>query len=244
MPAAPPRRDDAGRLLAAPPGSGTAVIAVAAVVFDLNGTLTDPAALGAPWEAPELGPEVLSGAIQSAMAETLFGAYHEFREHLESALRAEVARRRLDERRIDEALARARRLPPFPDVRPALERLRASALRLAVLTNSGAAAGRQTLEAAGLDGYFEAILGVDAVRMFKPHPDTYGHALHALGSPEPATVLMVAVHAWDLAGAKHAGLQTALVRRGGEPVPAVFPEPDLVVDSMAGLAGQLAPSAG
>jgi 2-haloacid dehalogenase len=219
------------------------VIAVSAVVFDLNGTLTDLAALGAPWEAPELGPEVLDGAIRSAMAETLFGAYHEFREHLESALRVEVARRRLDERRIDEALAQAQRLPPFPDVRPALDRLRAAGLRLAVLTNSGAAAGRRTLEAAGLEDYFEAILGVDAVRMFKPHPDTYGHALAALGGLDPATALMVAVHPWDLAGAKHAGLQTALVRRGGEPVPAVFPQPDLVVDTMAGLAGKLAPSA-
>ena len=57
------------------------------LVFDLNGTLTDPRALGKPWHVPELGPAVLDGAIQSAMAETLFGAYHEFREHLESALR-------------------------------------------------------------------------------------------------------------------------------------------------------------
>lgn len=212
-----------------------------AILFDLNGTLTDPGALGAPWQAPDLGEAVLAGALQSAMAETLFGAYHEFSEHVEGALRLEATRRQLDEARISEALDQAQRLPPFGDVQPALERLAASGTRLAVLTNSGATSGRRTLEAAGLDGYFETILGVDAVRSFKPHPDTYKHALQALGNPAPETVLMVAAHAWDLAGAKHAGLRTALVRRRGTAVSRVFPRPDLTVNSLLELAGQIAP---
>lgn len=216
--------------------------APSAIVFDLNGTLTDPAALGAPWQMPGLGEIVLAGAVQSAMAETLFGAYHAFSEHIDAALRLAVDRRALDEAGIDEALARAERLPPFGDVEPALERLATAVSRLVVLTNSGAASGRRTLEAARLDGYFEAVLGVDAVKSFKPHPDAYRHALEALGDPDPEAVLMVAAHGWDLAGAKHAGLRTALVRRRGESVPAVFPRPDLTVSSLVELAGQLAPT--
>jgi 2-haloacid dehalogenase len=211
------------------------------IVFDLNGTLTNPEALGAPWAAPELGVAVLAGAVQSAMAETLFGAYHEFSEHITSALRVEVRRLGLDEAHTERALALARRLPPFDDVPPALERLGASGARLAVLTNSGAAAGRATLEAAGLDGYFEAILGVDAIRSFKPHPHVYSYALHALGDLEAGTVLMVAAHPWDLAGAKHVGLRTALVRRPREAVPEVFPPADLAADDLGDLAEQLAP---
>lgn len=214
------------------------------LVFDLNGTLTDPAALGAPWQLPDLGDAVLTGAIGTAMAETLFGAHHEFSQHVESALRLEAGRRRLDPTRIEAALRHAQRLPPFDDVTPALERLRASGTaRLAVLTNSGAASGRRTLETAGLDGYFDAILGVDAVRVFKPHPDTYAHALAELGHVEPGTVFMVAAHPWDLAGAKHAGMRTVLVRRRGEPLPAVFPRPDLIVSDLAELAERLEPEA-
>ncbi len=210
------------------------------IVFDLNGTLTNPDALGAPWRAPELGAAVLAGAIQSAMAETLIGAYHEFSQHIEGALRLEVRRRRLDESRTEEALVQAGRLPPFGDVRPALERLKASGLRLAVLTNSGAESGRRTLEAAGLDAYFEAILGVDAVRSFKPHPDVYSYALQTLGKLDPEDVLMVAAHGFDLAGAKHVGLRTALVRREAEALPDVFPQADLAVDNLGELAEQLA----
>lgn len=209
------------------------------LVFDLNGTLTDPRALGTPWEVPELGPAVLARAQQSAMAETLFGAFHEFREHIESALREEVRRRDLDTRRVDEALAEAQHLPPFPDVLPGLERLAAAGHRLAVLTNSGAASGRRTLEAAGIDGYFEEVLGVDAVRSFKPHPAVYAYALRQLGAEAPESLMLVAAHAWDVAGARDAGLRGALVSRDGEVAPAVFPEPDLVVADLQDLAQRL-----
>src|SRR5205814_8447327 len=87
-----------------------------------------------------------------------------------------------DAGRVEAALARAKRLDPFPDASPALERLRDGGHRLAVLTNSGAASGRATLEACGLAGYFEASLGVDAVQRFKPHLATYTHALTALSA--------------------------------------------------------------
>ena len=206
------------------------------LIFDLNGTLTDPSALGRPWRAPDLGGAVLTAAIQSAMAETLFGAYHEFNQHLEGALRAQVERRRLDESRIDDALELVRALPPFPEVQTALDRLTDAGHRLAVLTNSGAESGRRTLAAAGIDGYFEQILGVDAVRCFKPHPEVYAYALRELGGGPPERVTLVAAHAWDLAGAKHAGFLGALVRRGGAGVPAVFPRPDFVVGDLLELA--------
>lgn len=212
---------------------------VPTLLFDLNGTLTDPAALGAPWGLPELGEEVLAAAIQSAMAETLFGAYHEFSAHVESALRLVASRRGLDPAHLDEALEQAKQLPPFTEVPPALERLAAGKARLAVLTNSGADAGRRTLAAAGLDGHFEAILGVDAVRLFKPHPDAYAHALAELGAPDPETVTMVAAHGWDVSGAKHAGMRTAFVDRVAEDVPAVFPRPDLIVSDLGELAERL-----
>lgn len=213
--------------------------AVSALLFDLNGTLTDPAGLGSPWDAPELGTEILATAIESAMAETLFGAYHEFKRHIESALLTTVRRHELEEEPIEQSLERAQELEPFPDVRPGLERLADAGHRLAVLTNSGAASGRHTLEAAGLDGHFELILGVDAVRVFKPHPDTYAHALEQLGNPPPESVMLVAAHAWDIAGAKHAGLRGAFVRRSAEAVPAVFPKPDLDVADLHQLAAEV-----
>lgn len=103
--------------------------------------------------------------------------------------------------------------------------------KLAVVTNSGAQAGRRTLDAAGLAECFDRILGVDTVEAFKPHPDVYAHATREIGSE----ITYVASHAWDLAGAARAGFQTALVTRG-QPRQQLFAEPSLVAADMAELA--------
>lgn len=196
------------------------------VIFDLNGTLTDPAPIGTPWNDRDLGADVLSLAVQSAMIDTLVGDYREFPEHLRSALSVLVSRRGLTPRPIDEALERASRLPVRPEAAPALEYLAGAGLRLAVLTNSGAAGGRETLEAAGLADRFEQILGVDAVRRFKPHPDVYQHALSSLEVDAP-DALLVAAHAWDVWGAKRAGLRAAWIDADERAFPAVAPQPDV-----------------
>ncbi len=88
------------------------------VLFDLNGTLTDPAAIGAPWGERDLGSRVLDGAIRGGMTDALLGAWRPFSEHVAGALAVEVARRGLDEDRCAEALRAASALPA-PDLRVA-----------------------------------------------------------------------------------------------------------------------------
>jgi 2-haloacid dehalogenase len=195
------------------------------IVFDLNGTLTDPGAIGRPWRERDLGPRVLVAAVQSAMVETILGGSRAFAAHIEAALRDEVGRRGLDPARIDEALEAASALPAYSDTAPGLEALQAAGQRLAVLTNSGADAGRRTLEANGLAHRFERILGVDAVGSFKPHPAVYRYALEELGC-DPRDVTFVSAHAWDLAGAANAGMRTAFVIRD-EPWASAYSRPDI-----------------
>jgi 2-haloacid dehalogenase len=99
------------------------------------------------------------------------------------------------------------------------------------LTNSGAAAGVDTLRAAGIVEHFDRVLGVDAVKTFKPHPRVYEYALRELNADVSRTAL-VATHPWDLAGAARAGITTAWVTHGGRIWPAVFPPPDARGDSL------------
>jgi 2-haloacid dehalogenase len=195
------------------------------IVFDLNGTLTDPGAIGRPWGERDLGSRVLVAAVQSAMVETILGGSRAFAAHIEAAVRDEVGRRGLDPARIDEALEAASALPAYSDTGPGLEALQAAGQRLAVLTNSGADAGRRTLEANGLAHRFERILGVDAVGSFKPHPAVYRYALEELGC-DPRDVTFVSAHAWDLAGAASAGMRTAFVIRD-EPWASAYSRPDI-----------------
>jgi 2-haloacid dehalogenase len=207
------------------------------ILFDLNGTLTDPSAIGEPWRSSTLGADVLALAVQTAMVDTILNRFSPFAEHIDSALHALVAERGLDPARIAEAMERAAALPPFPDTAAGLDALGSAGHRLTVLTNSGQEAGRRTLQAAGLRARFEGVLGVDGAQKFKPHPDTYAYALRELGC-EAAEVTFVTAHAWDMAGAAHAGMRTALVRRG-EPLPPVLPAPDLQAPDLRRLAERL-----
>jgi 2-haloacid dehalogenase len=207
------------------------------LLFDLNGTLTDPGEIGAVWGVREMGGEVLAAAVQSAMVDALLGKTRAFSEHIEAALRDEAGRRGLDPARIEQALEVATALPPYPDTPAGLDALAGAGHGLAVLTNSGAEAGRRTLEADGLAGRFDQILGVDAVGSFKPHQATYAYALAQL-ERDPCEVTFVSAHAWDLAGAKHAGMRTAFVARGSRAASA-YPAPDIEAPDLPGLATAL-----
>lgn len=207
------------------------------IVFDLNGTLTDPAAIGGVWRAPDLGVAVLAAAVQSAMVETILGSSRAFSEHIEAALRDEVDRRGLDPTRIETALEATRALPAYPDTGPGLEALAGAGHRLVVLTNSGAEASRSTLEANGLAARFDRILGVDAVGKFKPHPAVYRYALEELGC-DAREVTFVSAHGWDLAGAADAGMRTAFVMRD-ERRESVYPRPDIEAADLMAVAAAL-----
>ncbi len=208
------------------------------ILFDVNGTLTDPGGLGDPWGRPELGLRMLRSAIQTAMVDALVGAYHPFREHIRAAIEVEAHRAGLDLSLLDDAAERATHLDPFPDASAALDLLRDNGHTLATLTNSGAEGGRRTLQAAGLADRFHRFLGVDAVRTFKPHPSTYAHAVHELGV-RAQEIVLVAAHGFDVSGAKTAGLRTAWISRGEDVLSAMTPEPDVRADDLLGAARAL-----
>jgi 2-haloalkanoic acid dehalogenase, type II len=133
-----------------------------------------------------------------------------------------------DEREVLEGM---RSLPAHPEVRGALEILRAAGFRLAALTNSTRVAVEEQLKGSGLVDHFERVLSVDAVQRYKPAPETYAYACAELGT-QPAETVMIASHPWDIKGAIHAGFQGAFVRRPGTSwfgtgATPKFTEPDL-----------------
>jgi 2-haloacid dehalogenase len=211
-----------------------------AVLLDVNGTLTDPALIGAPWGRAELGEAVLQRAVSTAMVDALLGhGDRPFSDHIRASIRVLVDNGRLDPAGVDAAIRAAASLPPRPDAAAALEALHAAGIRAVALTNSGAQAGESTLRAAGLIDHVERVLGVDVVGTFKPDPRVYAHALSELGSPPPQAVVLLATHPWDLAGGAHAGMRTAWVTHGARAWPDVFPLPTVTGATLTEVARQL-----
>ena len=101
------------------------------------------------------------------------------------------------------------RLDPWPDVREGLEALRARHVTAAL--SNGHIALLVDLARHG-DLRFDCLLSAELARAYKPAPEVYRTAASLLGI-EPAELMMVAAHPWDLEGARGAGLQTASVSR-------------------------------
>ena len=68
------------------------------------------------------------------------------------------------------------------------------------------------LARAGLLPLVSRVMGVDEIRRYKPTRAIYEHAATSLGLP-PGRLAMIAVHAWDLEGARRAGLATGWASR-------------------------------
>jgi 2-haloacid dehalogenase len=213
-------------------------------VFDVNETLLDLAALDGEFERVfgDRGVRVtwFGQLLQSAMVATITGRYSDFGAVGRAALEMTATRLGLElsEEDREAVVGGMTRLPAHPEVAGALGRLGDAGLRLAALTNSTERVARAQLEHAGLIGAFEAVLSADAVRRLKPAPEPYRMAADRLGV-EPAQVLLVAAHAWDVAGALGAGCRAAFVARPGKVLDPLAERPELVVNDLDELADRL-----
>jgi len=125
------------------------------------------------------------------------------------------------------------RLDPWPDAVPGLTRLKRR-FTLATLSNGNIALMVDMAKRAGLP--WDAILGAEVARAYKPTPEAYLRSAEALGL-RPEQCLMVAAHPADLASAARCGLRTAYVPRPlefGPGRPGSQPEPGQPFDVVAG----------
>jgi 2-haloacid dehalogenase len=129
-------------------------------------------------------------------------------------------------------------LPPHPDVYNALERLFDAEFVMVALTNGSTAAANAQIENAGLHPFIRRVISVEEVGVFKPDPAPYRHAAEVMGV-SIESMMLVAAHDWDCAGATAAGASCAFIRRPGVVWSLPSEPPDLVVDDIAGLADAL-----
>ena len=226
------------------------VMAVQALVFDVFGTLVDwrtgiadafrssavagdPAALADAWRA----------RYRPILAEVSDGVrpWGDFDELHLATLDDLLAERGVElsgeeRRRLVDAW---HRLDPWPDVRTGLEELRADFVT-ATLSN-GHLALLVDLARHG-DLRFDCLLSAELARAYKPAPEVYRSAASLLGV-QPGELMLVAAHAWDLEGARDAGLRTAFLDRpleyGPDSPSREFPDADVSALDLHDLARRL-----
>jgi 2-haloacid dehalogenase len=129
-------------------------------------------------------------------------------------------------------------MPPYPDVTVALGKLRAAGFRLFTLTNNLIEVQARQMEHGGIARFFDRLFSVHDVRRHKPAPEVYRYVERELDA-QPSQLCLVACHTWDTLGAAAAGWEAALVKRIGNDILQVGPQPRIVGSDLIDVADQL-----
>ncbi len=214
------------------------------LVLDVNETLSDLEPMRERFVAAGLPAHSLdtwfASTLRDGFALSTAGAYAEFRTVGADVLAAQLSAAGVEpsEETVGGVLSGMTQLSLHPDVEPGLRRLHEAGLRIVTLTNGSVAMSERMFTEGGIMPLLEHRLDVGAPQRWKPHPAAYQHAADACGVPLDRMAL-VAVHPWDIDGARRAGLQGYYLDRRGTPYPKAFLEPDLVAPDLLGLADVL-----
>jgi 2-haloacid dehalogenase len=129
-------------------------------------------------------------------------------------------------------------LETFPEVRPVLDRIKRSGMRMAVLSNGSPKMLEAVVSSAGIGDYFDAVLSVEEVGVFKPHSSVYQLAVDRLAVPARAIVFQSS-NAWDAYAASAFGMQVVWCNRYGQRRERLPGEPDREISTLAELPGLL-----
>ncbi|KAJ6160392.1 2-deoxyglucose-6-phosphate phosphatase [Penicillium chermesinum] len=149
-------------------------MAVKAVVFDLLTALLDSWTL---WNAAANNDPEHGRRWRARYLELTFGcgAYKPY----EELVRISAADVGLPEEAPAALIADWDQLQPWPEVKAVLSELRDKGYKLGVVSNCSIGLGRRALARCETD--FDAFVTAEEVGFYKPHPNTYGAILAALG---------------------------------------------------------------
>jgi 2-haloacid dehalogenase len=122
----------------------------------------------------------------------------------------------------------------YPEVPGTLNRLKSAGIKLAILSNGSPAMLASAAANAGIVDLFDAILSVEEVKVYKPHPAVYGLACERLNLSADR-ICYLSSNGWDAYSAKAFGFRVLWCNRFGQS-PEQLPEtPDAQIATLAEL---------
>jgi 2-haloacid dehalogenase len=197
----------------------TPLTGIQACVFDAYGTLFDYASaaarckstLGNDW--PAFSELWRRKQLEYTWLRSLMGRYADFwhvtGESLDFAM---TAFRRTGANLRALLMQQYLSLDCYPGVEALLVRLKAAELKLAILSNGTPSMLAAAVNTAAIGRLLDAVLSVDTVGIYKPHPTVYQLAVDRLGVA-PSQICFVSSNGWDAAGAAAFGFRVAWINR-------------------------------
>ena len=192
-------------------------------VFDAYGTLFDVHAAIARHRA-EAGPDAdrmseiwRSKQLEYSWTLTLAGRYRDFWTLTQRALDFALARVPSVPKALRPKLLEAYfSLDAYPDARAILRTLKSRGHKTGILSNGSPDMLNGAVDGAAIGGDLDAVLSVDALKMFKPRPEVYALVTAHFGC-RPGEVTFVSSNRWDVMAGTSVGFRTCWINRAGMP---------------------------
>jgi 2-haloacid dehalogenase len=214
---------------------------IEACVFDAYGTLFDvnsasrtaQDSLGQKWQP--LAELWRAKQLQYTWLRGLAGRHADFWQVTGDALDFALATLQIEDPRLRARLMNLyMALSAYPEVPGTLKRLKADGMKLAILSNGTPAMLAAAAASAGIADLFDAMLSVEEVKVYKPHPSVYGLVCERL-NVVAAHVCFLSSNGWDAYSAKAFGFRVLWCNRFGQASERIPETPDAQIATLAEL---------
>ncbi len=220
---------------------------IGACVFDAYGTLFD---VGSPVQklATEIGDKASGLAVlwrqkqlEYTWLRSLMGVHADFWHVTGDALDFSLEALKIEDVGLrDELMTLYLKLDAYPEVAEALQAVRAKGKRTAILSNGSPSMLDSAVRAAGVEKYFDIVLSVEDVGIYKPSRRVYRHAMQKLRIQDAPAICFVSANSWDAQAAAQFGFQVVRLARSGRQDDRIPGKVAARIESLSELAGLLA----
>lgn len=128
----------------------------------------------------------------------------------------------------------------YPEVPEVLRTLKDNGMGTAILSNGSPDMLDAGVKSAGLEDLLDAVLSVEELGIFKPHPSVYQLAVDRL-DVVPVQVSFQSSNAWDAAAAATFGFRVAWINRFGQARERLPDQPDVELETLRELPAVVLP---
>jgi len=213
---------------------------IKAIIFDAYGTLFDVNSaaekckekLGDKWEG--FANYWRTTQLEYTWLRSLMRRHKDFWQITEDSLDKSMNFYNIDNAMRSELLNLYKVLSPFTEVRDALNKLKQSNYKLAILSNGTPDLLNELVVSNGLKDIFDDIFSVEEVGIFKPDSKVYDLPINKYNI-EKNEVLFLSANTWDVSGAGNYGYNTVWVNRNNNIFDKLDFEPNQQISNLSEL---------
>ena len=213
---------------------------IKAIIFDAYGTLFDVNSaaekckerLGDKWKG--FANYWRTTQLEYTWLRSLMRRHKDFWQITEDSLDKSMNFYNIDNAMRSELLNLYKVLSPFTEVRDALNKLKQSNYKLAILSNGTPDLLNELVVSNGLKDIFDDIFSVEEVGIFKPDSKVYDLPINKYNI-EKSEVLFLSANTWDVSGAGNYGYNTVWVNRNNNIFDKLDFEPNKQISNLSEL---------